>query len=202
MFGLALTRRRHLWSYAPMIRAVLILLCFLAVSVAPPAAAQPPAAAPAISADQARTALDVLNDPAKRAAFAATLNAIVTAQPGHQAAAETKLAEPAPPATKVEGVSIPLAPDSLGAQVLVSASQFVDRLGNQAVDALDTVQSLPLLYGWAMVMATNPIARNLLADIAWRVGVALACAIAVEYVLHRAIRRPILALEALAPAKT
>src|SRR5208283_677226 len=101
MPGLALTRRRHLWSYAPMIRAVLILLCFLAVTLAP-AAAQPPAAPPGISADQARTALDVLNDPAKRAAFTATLNAIATAQPGHQAAAETKPAEAAPTETKVE----------------------------------------------------------------------------------------------------
>ncbi len=219
MPGLALTRPRLSWSYAPMIRALLILLCFLmlipgipAVAQTPahqdaPAPASPPPAPPApsgISPDQARAALDVLNDPAKRAAFAATLGAIVKAQPAQPGApaASGKTAEPAPPETKLEGISIPLAPDSLGAQVLVSASQFVNKLGDEALDALDTVQSLPLLYGWAVVMATNPVARDLLADVGWRAALALACAAAVEYALRRALRRPIRRLEALAPAKT
>jgi moderate conductance mechanosensitive channel len=197
-----------------MIRAVLILLSFLILSFTMPAGAQTPAhqdpPAPAVSVDQARMALDVLNDPAKRAAFAATLSAIVKTQSGHAAApapaatsgAEANPAEAAPSQTAVEGLSIPLAPDSLGAQVLVSASDFVNRVGNQAVDALDAVQSLPLLYGWAVVMATNPVARDLLADVAWRVALVLACAIAVEYALRRALSRPNLALEARAPART
>jgi hypothetical protein len=132
------------------------------------------------------------------------LNAIVKAQsatPGAPAVAG-KPAEPNPAETKVEGITIPLAPDSLGAQVLVSASAFANKLGNEAMDALDTVQSLPLLYGWAMVMATNPVARDLLADVGWRTALALACAVAAEYALRRALRRPILKLESLAPAKT
>jgi small-conductance mechanosensitive channel len=199
-----------------MIRALFILLCFLVlipgISAVAQTPANPDAPAPAppappppagISADQARTALDVLNDPAKRAAFAATLGAIVKAQPTQAGApaAQGKSAGPAVPETKVEGISIPLAPDSLGAQVLVSASQFVNKIGDEALDALDTVQSLPLLYGWAVVMATNPVARDLLADVAWRAALALACAAAVEYALRWALRRPIRKLEALAPAK-
>ena len=45
--------------------------------------AQKPGSAPAAAspADQARVALEVLNDPAKRAAFGATLDAIIKAQP-------------------------------------------------------------------------------------------------------------------------
>ncbi|MDR3532325.1 MAG: mechanosensitive ion channel [Rhodopila sp.] len=162
----------------------------------------PPPASSAISADQARAALDMLNDPAKRAAFAATLNAIVKAQPGTPAAAAPAADPVTPPPTEtaVEGLTIPLAPDSLGAQVLLSASAFVNRVGNEAMDALDTVQSLPLLYGWAVVMATNPIARNLLMDVAWRVVLVLVCAAAVAYGLRRAMRRPIRALEGAAPA--
>ncbi|HEY0423214.1 MAG TPA: mechanosensitive ion channel domain-containing protein [Rhodopila sp.] len=175
-----------------MIRLVLILLCAIVVCVPTPSAAQKPnpSPPPAISADQARAALDVLNDPAKRATFAATLNAIVKAQPGPATAAE-----PAKPAM----AEITLAPDSLGAQVLLSASAFVNRVGNQAVDALDAVQSLPLLYGWAVVMATNPVARDLLADVAWRVVLVVAGAAAVEYSLRRVLRRPIRALEGHAP---
>ena len=187
-----------------MIRFVPALLCAVTLGWSIPAAAQKAAhaetATPAILSDQARVALDVLNDPAKRAAFAATLNAIVKAQPSaaNQAAAD----EPDKPAVQatVEGLPIPLAPDSLGAQVLVSAAGFVNRLGNEAVAAMDTVQSLPLLYGWTVVMLTNPVARDLLLDVGWRVAIALACAVAVEYLLRRAMRRPIGGLEALAPA--
>ena len=68
-----------------MIRLLLLIVALLAVPAVAPA--QAPAGSPvasvgtkpasAISAEQARIALDVLNDPKKRAAFAATLDAIV-----------------------------------------------------------------------------------------------------------------------------
>jgi small-conductance mechanosensitive channel len=188
-----------------MIRVVLMLLCAVFLGVPTPSFAQkpdsPPAALPAISTEQARAALDVLNDPAKRAAFAATLNAIVKTQPATSlaAAAPAAPAKPAPTETTVEGLKIPLAPNSLGAQVLLSASEFGSRLGNRTMDALDTVQSLPLLYGWAVMMATNYTARAMLRDVIWRVALVLACATAVEFGLRRAMRRPIRALESLAP---
>jgi small-conductance mechanosensitive channel len=217
-----------------MIRVVLILLCAFVLGVPRPSSAQspanPPAAPASISADQARAALDVLNDPGKRAAFAATLNAIIKAQsattpkaepgtapasaapppeaaksssaqtpPAQTPPAQTPPAQTPPAQTTVEGVTIPLAPDSLGAQVLLSASAFVSQVGDRAMHALDTVQSLPLLYGWAVVMVTNPIARDILVDVGWRLLLALACAAAVEYGLRRALRRPIQRLEGLAP---
>jgi moderate conductance mechanosensitive channel len=183
-----------------MIRLIL-LMCILGLSAPSLAAAQKQggatAPAPSLPADQAKTALDVLNDPAKRAAVAATLNAIIKAQPAPSASAEP--AKPPPAETAVEGLSIPLAPDSLGAQILLSASVFVNNVGNQAMDALETVQSLPLLYGWVVVMATNPIARSLLLDVTWRIALVLACAAAVEFGLRRAMQRPIRGLEVLAP---
>jgi small-conductance mechanosensitive channel len=187
-----------------MIRLVLILLCALLVGMPTPSSAQkpasPPPAQPAISADQARAALQVLNDPAKRAAFAATLNAIVKAQPTPIATPSTTppAAAEAKSGTAVEGLKIPLAPDSLGAQVLLSASDFVGQLGNRATDALETVQSLPLLYGWVVMMATNDTARGLLADVVWRIALVLACAATAEYGLRLAMRRPIRGLEAVA----
>jgi small-conductance mechanosensitive channel len=195
-----------------MIRVLLILLCALAIGVPTRSFAQapgaPPAAASSLSPDQARAALDVLNDPGKRAAFAATLNAIVAARPAATAPAAAPApapavqpAQPPTPHTTVEGVSIPLAPDSLGAQILLSASAFVSHVSSQAVDALDTVQSLPLLYAWAVVMVTNPIALGILTDVTWRVLLVLVCAAAVEYGLRRAMKRPIRRLESHAPAQ-
>ena len=187
-----------------MTRLIRILLCATGLLIPAPSLAQKPPGLPAettsISADQARAALEVLNDPAKRAAFAATLTAITKTQPDTQPPASGELVKPTANETTVQGVTLPLAPDSLGAQVLLSASAFVNRVANQAADALDTAQSLPLLYGWAVVMATNPIARSLLADAAWRIVLVLACAAAVEYGLRRALRRPIRGLEGQAPA--
>ncbi|MEA2778162.1 MAG: moderate conductance mechanosensitive channel [Acetobacteraceae bacterium] len=197
-----------------MIRLLLVIFSAVILGVPAPSGAQkaasPASPPPAISADQAHAALDVLNDPAKRAAFAATLNAIIKAQPGPAATiaatspppaapAATTLPAAAPAETTVQGLTIPLAPDSLGAQVLLSASAFVNRIGSQTVNAMEAVQSLPLLYGWAFVMATNPIARGVLVDVAWRVILVLACAAAVEYGLRRAMRRPIRGLEGAAP---
>ena len=147
-------------------------------------------------------ALDVLNDPVKRAAFAATLSAIVKTHPGASAvplAAATEADKPPATQTTEQGLTIPLAPDSLGAQVLLSASAFVNRIGNQAVDALEAVQSLPLLYGWVVVMATNPIARGVLEDVGWRALLVLLCAAAVQYGLRRVMQRPIRSLESRAP---
>ena len=53
------------------------------------------------------------------------------------------------------------------------------------------MQSLPLLYGWIVMVATNPLARNILVDVSWRVALVLACAAAAEYGLRSAMRRPI-----------
>jgi small-conductance mechanosensitive channel len=188
-----------------MIRVILVVLCAVLLGGASPSSAQKPASPPpGISADQARAALEVLNDPAKRAAFAATLDALAKAQPPAPVAAGagTPAAQAAAPPTHtaVEGLNIPLAPDSLGAQVLLSASAFVSHLGTQTMDALDTVQSLPLLYGWAVMVVTNPMARSILADVSWRAALVLAVAAAVEFGLRRAMRRPIGGLEGLAPA--
>ena len=228
-------------------RILLLLICLTfalgAAGLATPAAAQqraqpqttPSPQAAGLSAEQARIALDVLNDPRKRAAFAATLEAIIKAGPAAQptpppaagasatgsdrqpprppsAPAPAAPAASAPdPATSAspgsnsqagrdEAGSLPLSADSLGAQVLITASDLLSHLGTQVTEAFDAVQSLPLLWGWAVAMVTHPVARDILADASWRLLVALLAALAVEYALRRAMRRPIARLEAMAPA--
>ena len=221
-----------------MIRARLLLIGLILLFPAI-AAAQPPA--PALSPAQARAALEVLNNPRKRAEVAATLEAIAAARPAEPAqpatapakpaaapaapaapgaapaaaqpavpaaaqpaapGAATPAAAPAKPASPAEALKIPLAPDSLGAQVLVSGSNFLTRVGRQTVDALHAVQSVPLLWGWVVVMTTNPWARSMLDDTVWRLAVVMACALAAEYGLRRMIANPITALERMAPDGT
>ncbi len=179
-----------------MIRPWLFLL--ILPLLAPPAHGQPkPAPPPAISGlnispDQARAALDTLNDPKKRSAFAATLEALLKNQPPAQI-------EPPPPdpppaaaakdqATTVEGIVIPLAPDSLGAQVLLTASSFVNAISDDIVRAMHAIESLPLLWGWAVVMLTNPLGQHLLLDSGWRLLAALVLAVGAEIGLRFLVR--------------
>ena len=204
-------------------RALLIGLVLLLLVPGRVLAQPSPAAAPeALTPAQARAALEVLNDPKKRAEVTATLEAIAKAQPTpaapsatgapSSAAASSTVAAKTPPgqtppsqtqAGKTPAETLPqLAPNSLGAQVLVGAEAFLNRMSAEAADAAHAMQSLPLLWGWIVVMATTPWARDILLDVAWRVAVAMLCGLAIEFSLRFAIRRPIVALEALAPAAT
>ena len=169
---------------------------------------------PALTPAQARAALEVLNDPKKRAEVTATLEAIARAQPApatsvatpadraSTAAAATRpgSAAPAPgakpPPAAPEQKTLSLAPDSLGAQLLLRGETIVSRLSTETSDALHAMRSLPLLWAWLVVMATNPFARGILIDVTWRLAVALACALAAEYLLRRLVQRPIRVLEA------
>src|SRR5438094_723979 len=99
----------------PMLR-LLIFACLVALAPSPVVRAQPSAEGAgvagtvrALSPDEARRALEVLNDPQKRAEVTATLQAIAASLP-------PAAAEPSPQPSES---SIPLAPNSLGAQVLV-----------------------------------------------------------------------------------
>jgi moderate conductance mechanosensitive channel len=179
------------------------LLALLALLLLAPcrALAQP---APALTPAQARAALEVLNDPRKRAEVTATLEAVAKAQPAPAAhPASGPPAPTGPPASaQAKGSTAPaakplaLAPDSLGAQVLLQGENFLTRISADTGNALHAMQSLPLLWGWVVVMATNPLARGILSNLAWRLVVVMAVALAVEYMLRRAMRRPIAALEA------
>jgi moderate conductance mechanosensitive channel len=162
----------------------LLLAWFLALALAVPALAQSPP--PQITPDQARQALDVLNDPAKRAEFTATLEAIVKGAP--------------PAATPSSGaLPIPLAPNSLGADVLLGASQFLGDLAARAIAAAHAVQTLPVLWAWLQVMATDPAARGILLATAWRLALVLALGLAAEWAVRRMVRGPIMRLVRHAP---
>jgi len=145
----------------------------------------------ALSPEQAKTALDTLNDPRKRAAVAATLEAVVKGQSDPQPAAPA----PAAPAAasdpaKSQGIAIQLAPDSLGAQVLLTASSFLSDTADEVSRAAKAVQSIPLLWGWAVVMVTNPLGQQLLAETGWRLAVVLGIALGVWIALRVLLRRP------------
>jgi len=130
--------------------------------------------------EEAQRTLDVLQDPAKRDQLIETLKTIVQAQPKPAIAAE-------------------VTPNSLGAEVLVGASGFLDRLSGQVVTTVGAIQSIPLLWVWLKVIATDSWAHGVLLDSAWRLILVLATGLVVQWVLGRAVNRPILAMVRRAP---
>src|SRR5690348_435009 len=102
-----------------------------------------------VTREEAQHTLDVLQDPAKRDQLIETLKTIVQAQPQPNTPAE-------------------ISPNSLGAQVLMSASGTLNRLSSQIIAAIGAIQSIPLLWVWLKVMATDSWAHGVLLDAAWR----------------------------------
>jgi hypothetical protein len=126
----------------PMLR--LLLLAVLALAPGFEAEAQ-------VSPDDARWTLEVLQDPDKRAQLVTTLETIAKA-------GQTETPAPAAPAT----------PAAVGGEVLAGASGFLNHTASQAIAAVGTVRSIPLLWVWLKGMATDPEARGILLDAAWR----------------------------------
>ena len=172
---------------------------------APPAPAKPAPAgaastatalnASALNAAQAKDALDALQDPKKRAQLINVLEAI--AKTGVVPAAP---APAAPPPAAEPSLVIPLAPDSLGAQLLVGVPDHLAQLSEQLTQAFDAATDFPLLWLWLYQLGSDPTVHQLLYDVGWRLAVVMGVALIAEFLLRRALRRPIAALANRAPA--
>ncbi len=163
-----------------------------------PAAAPGPAAALPVPPAQAQQVLDLLRDDRRRAEFTATLEALLKAAPvapgGVQAAgaspagasaAPAGAAAPAPAVAKV----IPLAPDSLGAEVLERASAGLADAGAQVGAAARSMNDLPLLWTWAAAQAADPVARGRIVETGWKLALVMLAGLAAEWAGTRLLRR-------------
>ena len=174
----------------------------LAPRAASPDQAAAPAPAPAappgsITPAEARQALDVLQDDAKRAQFVATLKTIAQAPaPAGPAAA----AKPGgAPGVAVGKLPIPLAPDSLGAELLVTTEQRLAALASDMLATSRAITDFPLLASWVEHVASDTDAQAELQDAAWKLAALMASALAAEWLAGRLVRRPRAALEAHSP---
>ncbi len=162
---------------------------------APAAPALPSAGA--LTPEQARRALDTLQDASKRAQMIETLRAIANATPPAQAGAAVPVpaaGQPAQPAPE-EKPAIPLSADSLGAQLLLAVSEQVTEISQDVADVVRTLTHFQAFYWWIIRTANDPLAYNQLLDIAWKLALVLGCALAAEWVSLRLIRRPLAYLE-------
>ena len=185
-----------------MLRIVFCLFFLLAAGL--PARAQGPAAsatapAPTLSAEQARAAIGVLQDPGQRAALIAALQHLATS-PATPAATPPApaAAEPAAPAPEGTAKAPTLAPDSLAAQIVEQSSVAASTLGGKIGALLRRVTDFPLLWFWAERTATDPVLRNTLLQAVGQAAIGLAIAIAVERAVLLLLQRPWAALARLA----
>lgn len=159
----------------------------LAVAVPAPVFAQSaghPAATTVVTPAQAQQALAILQDPQKREQLIAVLHTIAAAAPTAPAAPASNggAAKPAP--------AVALKPNSLVAQLLVAMSAWSVQLGTEAAAILGTLNNLPALWRWLARLRTNPEAgMSVLVAAGW-LALVFGCALLVEFVSSRVLRRP------------
>jgi moderate conductance mechanosensitive channel len=169
--------------------SILLACALFALPAVAQAGAAPEAAAPAarnadaLTPDQAKRALDTLQDDNKRAQMIDTLRAIANASP--QAAT-------VPPAPET---AIPLTADSLGAQLLLTVSEQVGDISHQVAGVARTLTHFPAFYYWIVRTANDPAAYDQLLDIAWKLALVFGCAFAAEWLIFRLVKRPVALLE-------
>jgi small-conductance mechanosensitive channel len=156
----------------------------LAAKVQPAAATAAPTR-PVLSQAEAKQLTDLLNDPQKRASFEATLQTLAKAQ------------DAAAPAPKP---AVPLAPDSVGAQLLNEGSSWLTGLSSQMVSFGHVLGNLPAVWSFTERTIRDPALRTRALDAAWRMTLILAVAALAEWGLSLLLRRPIRAIAAAAPA--
>jgi moderate conductance mechanosensitive channel len=141
----------------------------------------------ALTPDQAKRALDTLQDDQKRAQMIDTLRAIADASP--------QTAQPAPEKQS----AIPLTADSLGAQLLLTVSDQLGEISREVADAARTLTHFKAFYWWFVHTANDPDAYGQLLDIAWKLALVFCCAFAAEWLIFRLIKWPVALLEARIP---
>jgi small-conductance mechanosensitive channel len=168
----------------------LIILAFAIVLFAQPANSQqanqtnqPPAQT--VTPDQARQALDVLRDDNKRAQMIQTLQVIA------QAAPQPDKTAPAHAASS----------DNLGVQLLAQASDWLNHLSREIAAAARAVSDLPRIGRWLTQLVENPDSRYALFDITWKFALVLGCALAVEWIVRRVVRKQMGVIARYAPSR-
>jgi small-conductance mechanosensitive channel len=160
---------------------LLIVLCALSTGAGAAAAAVPPPPAAQISPGDMQAVLDVLNDPVRRAAFTATLQAMVRAT-------HAVTRKPAPAA------AVPLTANSVGAQVIASSAGWFENLRSQAKSLNNVLGNLPAVWNFTRQTFADPDRRAAVLDAAWHLGLVVLVAGAVEWTFFLVLRRPINAL--------
>ncbi|NGM22901.1 mechanosensitive ion channel [Roseomonas stagni] len=186
---------------------LLLLLIALPALAQVPAAQAPatPAAAPqASSPAEIDRLLGLLRDDARRAELMRTLEALAAAQRSGAAPAAAPAATPgaAPAAEATPAAAEPalLAPNTLGAQLLMGAQQRLQGISDSVVAAAQAATDLPALFTWLGGLARDPVTQTRVIDAAWKLALLFGAGLLAEWATRRGLRRWSDRLDAMAPA--
>ncbi|MGG5888361.1 mechanosensitive ion channel domain-containing protein [Falsiroseomonas sp. HC035] len=201
-------------SFTPAMHALFRLLPLLLLLLGAPALGQAPAPQPAPQASTAELdrLLATLRDEAGRAALLRNLEALVAAQRAAPAGTTPAAAPPATaptpdaaaaPAAAPAAPAAPdaplLAPNTLGAQLLMGASQRLQSLSESLVAAAEAATDLPAVARWASDAARDPVTQTRVIDAAWKLAVLFGAGLLAEWLTRRFLHRFSDRLDALAP---
>ncbi|TPG48129.1 mechanosensitive ion channel protein MscS [Roseomonas nepalensis] len=198
-------------------------LILLALLLGGPALAQAPArpasvpAPAAASPAEAERLLGLLRDDARRGELIRNLEALSAASRaapagapaaapaaaeagGGTAAAPTPAAAGAPtaPAEAPAEAGI-LAPNTLGAQLMMGASQRLALLSDQVVSGVQAVTDLPNIVSWASGVARDPVTQARVVDASWKLVLLFGLGLLAEWLVWRGLSRWRDRLDARAP---
>jgi small conductance mechanosensitive channel len=215
-----------MWMFRSFLLLLSLLLAVPALAQAParPAAAPSapggaPAAGPAVGTEAERL-LGVLRDDARRAELIRNLEALSAAsRAGGAAPAQPAGAAPAPggapaaaPATAPAAPAAAppaeapaeagiLAPNTLGAQLLMGASQRLAALSDQIVAGANAVTDLPNIVSWASGVARDPVTQARVLDASWKLALLFGMGLLAEWAVWRLLARWRDRLDTLAPER-
>jgi small-conductance mechanosensitive channel len=179
----------------PLLRLLVFGLCLAA-----PALAQTPAPAP--SAAELNRVVETLRDDARRAELLRALEALAAAQRAVPAApAAPPAAAPAAPPAEAAPSPAPdiLAPNTLGAQLLMGASQRLQALSDSLVSAAQAATDLPGLAVWVSGIVRDPVTQARVLDAAKWLALLFGAGLLAEWLTRRALRPVLDRLDAMAP---
>lgn len=193
-------------SRLPAVQAIFGALFALALTSVPAsaqAASDTTGAASAISPDDARRALAVLQDPSQRASAESTLKAIADAAPATTAttapfAPTGTSTSPSPPAASAavtpaateHPATAPLEANGLVAQMLRQIDHWSASLGDQLIQIKLALLELPALLGQFGASFGDASTKALLVDVLVVLVAVFAAGLALEWGLRRVLVRP------------
>ncbi|WP_372616739.1 mechanosensitive ion channel family protein [Falsiroseomonas sp.] len=184
----------------------------------PATPAPAPASAAAAPAPELQRLIEVLRDDARRAELLRALESAQRVPPASAPAASapaaaapatpTAPAVPAapgapaaetPPAAPAAAEPALLAPNTLGAQLLMGASQRLQALTDGLVTAAEAATDLRGIAGWAAGVARDPVTQARVADAAWKLALLFGLGLLAEWLTRRGLRRWSDRLDTMAP---
>jgi len=166
---------------------------------------------PALSAPEAATLIEIMNDPQKRAALAIAVQALA-APPPAAAKQSGSSAKPSTPAAAIAAAIaasannagapvVKLAPDSVGAQVLNQTSAIWSNLNVNFTNAQHHLAGFGAAYGFFTQKLSDPNSRTALLRYLSSSFAALMAAVGIDLVFSWLLRGPRRALCDLAPKR-